>query len=152
MRRWQRSIMLTKGGHCVGDWNIVFMDCQMYFVNIYLRRKDILLILFRNCVALPAKTNRGVLRHEQRLRKAARNDNSAWEIGVNGLFESYFTLASNNFLCASVLNRGNHGDGTTICRFLTFILGKWRRTSRWHNLKCWFPNSVSILFVSRCWK
>jgi len=22
MRRWQRSILLVKGGHCVGDWEI----------------------------------------------------------------------------------------------------------------------------------
>ena len=35
--------------------NIVFMDCQMHFLNIYLRRKEILLILFRHCVELPVK-------------------------------------------------------------------------------------------------
>jgi len=37
------------------DKNIEFMDCQMQFVNIYLRRKDILLIFFRHFVELPAK-------------------------------------------------------------------------------------------------
>jgi len=35
--------------------NIVFMDCQMHFLNIYLRRKEILLIFFRHFVELPAK-------------------------------------------------------------------------------------------------
>jgi len=37
------------------DENIVFMDCQMHFLNIYLRRKEILLIFFRHFVELPAK-------------------------------------------------------------------------------------------------
>jgi len=37
------------------DKNIVFMDCQMHFLNIYLRIKEILLIFFRHFVELPAK-------------------------------------------------------------------------------------------------
>jgi len=37
------------------DKNIVFMDCQIFFLNIYLRRKEILLIFFRHFVELPAK-------------------------------------------------------------------------------------------------
>jgi len=32
------------------DKNIVFRDCQMHFLNIYLRRKDIFLISFRHFV------------------------------------------------------------------------------------------------------
>ena len=35
--------------------NIVFMDCQMKKKSVYLRRKVILLIIFRHCVELPAK-------------------------------------------------------------------------------------------------
>jgi len=37
------------------DNNFVFMDCQMHFLNIYLNRKEILLIFFRHFVELPAK-------------------------------------------------------------------------------------------------
>jgi len=37
------------------DKNIVFMDCQMHFLNIYLRIKEILLIFFRHFLELPAK-------------------------------------------------------------------------------------------------
>jgi len=38
------------------DKNIVFIDRQMhFFLNIYLRRKEILLIFFRHFVELPAK-------------------------------------------------------------------------------------------------
>ena len=40
------------------DKNIVFMDCQMHFLNINFRRKEILLIFFRYFVELPAKINR----------------------------------------------------------------------------------------------
>jgi len=40
------------------DKNIVFMDCQIHFLNIYLRRKGILLIFFRHFVEPPAKINR----------------------------------------------------------------------------------------------
>ena len=39
------------------DKNIVFKDCQMHFLNIYLRRKEMPLIFFRNFVKLPAKIN-----------------------------------------------------------------------------------------------
>jgi len=37
------------------DKNIVFRDCQMHVLNIYLRRKEILLIFFCHFVELPAK-------------------------------------------------------------------------------------------------
>ena len=37
------------------DKNIVFIDCQMHILNIYLRRKAILLIFFRYFVELPAE-------------------------------------------------------------------------------------------------
>jgi len=37
------------------DTNIMFRDFQMHFLNIYLRRKEILLIFFRHFVELPAK-------------------------------------------------------------------------------------------------
>ena len=37
------------------DKNIVFMDCQMHFLNIYLRRKEIILIFFRHFVELSDK-------------------------------------------------------------------------------------------------
>jgi len=38
------------------DQNIVFRDCRVHcFLNIYSRRKDILLISFRHFVELPAK-------------------------------------------------------------------------------------------------
>jgi len=37
------------------DKNIVFMDCQVHFLNIYLKRKEIRLIFFRHFVELPAK-------------------------------------------------------------------------------------------------
>jgi len=33
----------------------LFRDCQMHFLNIYLRRKEILLFFFRYSVELPAK-------------------------------------------------------------------------------------------------
>ena len=39
------------------DKNIVFKDCQMHFLNIYLRRKKMLLIFFRHFVKLPAKNH-----------------------------------------------------------------------------------------------
>ena len=32
------------------DKNIVFMDCQMHFLNIYLKRKELILIFFRHLV------------------------------------------------------------------------------------------------------
>jgi len=56
--------------------------------NIYLRRKETLLIFFRHCVERPAKiftwsTVIGLrLRHKQRLREIAKNDNTAWEIDI----------------------------------------------------------------------
>jgi len=38
------------------DKNTVFRSCQMhFFLNIYLRRREILLIFFRHFVELPAK-------------------------------------------------------------------------------------------------
>ena len=37
------------------DKNIVFRDCQMHPLTIYLRRKEILLIFFRHFVEPPAK-------------------------------------------------------------------------------------------------
>jgi len=37
------------------DKNIVFRECQMHILNIYLRRKAILLIFFSHLVELPAK-------------------------------------------------------------------------------------------------
>ena len=40
------------------DKNIVFMDCQMHFLNIYLRKMEILLIFFRQFDKLPANINR----------------------------------------------------------------------------------------------
>jgi len=40
----------------VYDKKLVFTDCQMQFLNIYLRRNEIILIFFRNFVELPAKT------------------------------------------------------------------------------------------------
>jgi len=33
----------------------VYIDCQMQFLNIYLRRKENLLIFFRHFVELPSK-------------------------------------------------------------------------------------------------
>jgi len=36
------------------DKNIVFRDCQMHFLNIYLRRKEIFLIIFCHLVEHPA--------------------------------------------------------------------------------------------------
>jgi len=38
------------------DKNIVFRDCQIHFLNIHLKRKEILLILFHHFVKLDAKT------------------------------------------------------------------------------------------------
>ena len=67
------------------DKIIVFMDCQNHFFKylfeIFL---EILLIFFRHFVELSAKINviGLLLRHKQRLREAARNDNSAWEIVI----------------------------------------------------------------------
>jgi len=37
------------------DKFIVFRDCQLNFLNIYVKRKDIFLIFFRQFVELPAK-------------------------------------------------------------------------------------------------
>jgi len=37
------------------DKNIVFRDCQMHILNIYLRRKGIFFTFFRHFVELPAK-------------------------------------------------------------------------------------------------
>jgi len=37
------------------DKNIVFRDCQMHNINIYLRIKEILLIFFRHFVERPVK-------------------------------------------------------------------------------------------------
>ena len=37
------------------DKNIVFKNFQMHFLNMYLRRKEILLIFFRQFIERPAK-------------------------------------------------------------------------------------------------
>ena len=64
------------------DKNIVFMYCQIHFLNIYLRRNQILLIFFRHFVELPAKSQ-PLLNYFWDISRdweAARNDNSALEI------------------------------------------------------------------------
>jgi len=38
------------------DKNIVFRECQMHILNIYLRRKAILLIFFSHLVELPVES------------------------------------------------------------------------------------------------
>ena len=67
------------------DKNIVFRDCQMHFLNIYLGRKKILLIFLRHFVDLPATISRYWTTF-QTLAKIERDCkerqlNSAWEIG-----------------------------------------------------------------------
>jgi len=57
------------------DKNIMFRDCQMHFLNIYLRRKEILLIFFRHFAEIPADIGL-LLRHKQILRETAKTDNS----------------------------------------------------------------------------
>jgi len=37
-RRWQRSILLVKGGHCVGDWShLCCINCPMEDQGVILR-------------------------------------------------------------------------------------------------------------------
>ena len=53
-----------------------------FFLNIYLRRREILLIFFRHFVELPAK-NQPLLDYFWDISRdweTAKNDNSAWEI------------------------------------------------------------------------
>jgi len=63
----------------VKDYNkhIVFRDCQMHFLNIKVRRKEILLNFFRHVVELPAKINRCWTTFETlEIERVAQNDNS----------------------------------------------------------------------------
>ena len=60
------------------DNNIVFRDCQTHFLNIYSKRKEILLIFFRHAVELPIKINRYLTTFEILAyieRETAKNDN-----------------------------------------------------------------------------
>ena len=67
------------------DKNIVFKACQMLFLNIYLRRKEIFLIFFRHFVELSSKTQ-PLLDYcsdlSRDLKETTKNDNSAWEIDM----------------------------------------------------------------------
>ena len=64
------------------DKNIVFLGTKSIFLNIYLRRKEILLIVFRHFVELPAKDNRYWTTFETLAEIERENDNSALEIGT----------------------------------------------------------------------
>jgi len=64
------------------DKNIVFLGTKSIFLNIYLRRKEILLIVFRHFVELPAKVNRYWTTFETLAEIERENDNSALEIGT----------------------------------------------------------------------
>ena len=61
------------------DKNIVFLGTKSIFLNIYLRRKEILLIVFRHFVA---KDNRYWTTFETLAEVERENDNSALEIGT----------------------------------------------------------------------
>ena len=61
------------------DKNIVFLGTKSIFLNIYLRRKEILLIVFRHFVA---KDNRYWTTFETLAEIERENDNSALEIGT----------------------------------------------------------------------
>ena len=85
VRRWQRSILLVKGGHRVGDYDLPWQAEYIFWFSSFV------LLNF-----LPKINRFGLLlRHKQILRETAKNDNSARDsavITIPNLFATSFLL------------------------------------------------------------
>ena len=116
------------------DKNNVFLGTKSIFLNIYLRRKEILLIVFRHFVELPAKDNRYWTTFETLAEIERENDNSTLHVRVIHYTYrhtdcSYYIVCTVEMLNVTLCNESPRGTWMVSNQVTNTCRSKW--------LICW---------------